>query len=102
MVSDIKGLDARQTTGTRTRDTGAVRKDGQAAASSRSGESKAPEDTVELSGLAEVIQTAARKLAAEPAVDHAKVQDVRNAVANGSYQVDPERLARKLIDADNA
>ena len=57
--------------------------------------------TVELSGVADLIATAARKLAAEPAVDQARVQEIRKAITSGSYTVDPERIARKLIDADS-
>ena len=102
MVSDIKGLNTRQTTGPRQGETGAVRKGGPAADSKRTSESNAPDDTVELSGLAEVIKTAARKLAAESPVDEARVREIKHSVANGDYAVDPERLARKLIDADNA
>ena len=51
--------------------------------------------------MADLIATAARKLAAEPAVDQARVQEIRKAITNGSYTVDPERIARKLIDADS-
>ncbi|MBK8992092.1 MAG: flagellar biosynthesis anti-sigma factor FlgM [Gammaproteobacteria bacterium] len=61
----------------------------------------ARDDTVELSGVADLIATAARKLAAEPAVDQARVQEIRKAITSGSYTVDPERIARKLIDADS-
>src|SRR5262245_56289854 len=102
MVSDIKGLNTRQATGPRQGETGAVRNGGRSAESSRASESNTPDDTVELSGLAEVIQAAARKLAAESPVDEARVREIRNAVASGDYTVDPERLARKLIDADNS
>src|SRR5262245_22781283 len=102
MVSDIKGLNTRQTTGPRQGETGAVGHAGRSADAKRANESNAPDDTVELSGLSEVIKTAARKLAAESPVDEARVKEVKDSVANGSYAVDPERLARKLIDADNA
>ena len=102
MVSDIKGLNTRQTTGPRQGETGAVRNDGRSAESGRASESNAPDDTVELSGLAEVIKTAARKLASESPVDEARVREIKDALTSGDYTVDPERLARKLIDADNS
>lgn len=100
MVSDIKGFDSRQASGARTGETGAVRADTRAGAGRQAG-STARDDTVELSGVADLIATAVRKLAAEPAVDEARVQEIRKAVASGNYTVDPERIARKLIDADS-
>ena len=102
MVSDIKGLNTRQTTGPRQGETGAVRNGGRAADSERAREANAADDTVELSGLAEVIKTAARKLAAESPVDEARVKELKQAVTSGDYAVNPERLARKLINADNS
>lgn len=100
MVSDIKGFDSRQTPGARTGETGAVRTDPRAGAGRQAG-SASRDDTVELSGVVDLIATAVRKLAAEPAVDQARVQEIRKAIASGSYTVDPDRIARKLIDADS-
>jgi negative regulator of flagellin synthesis FlgM len=102
MVSDIKGLNARQPDAPRNGPAGKVRADARATGTERADGAAAAEDRVELSGLAEVIRTAARTLAAQAPVDEARVKDIRQAVANGSYDVDPERIARKLIDADNA
>jgi negative regulator of flagellin synthesis FlgM len=56
---------------------------------------------VALSGLADAIRTVAAKLAAEPAVDESRVKGIKDALARGDYTIDPERIARKLIDADN-
>ncbi len=100
MVSDIKGFDSRQTAGARTGEAGAVRADARQGVSGRV-RPAARDDTVELSGVAELIATAARKLAAEPAVDQARVQEIRKAIASGTYTVDPDRIARKLIEADS-
>jgi negative regulator of flagellin synthesis FlgM len=102
MVSDIKGLDARQPSAPRNRETGKLRSEDRSAGVERAGGGAGSEDTVELSGLAEAIRSAARALASEPAVNEARVRELTDAVANGAYQVDPELLARKLIDADNA
>lgn len=49
----------------------------------------------ELSELA----TAARDAAAAP-IDTARVAELRAAIANGSYKVDPEQIARKMVDLD--
>ena len=94
MVSDIKGLESRQTGGARTADVGRPRSDAPDRAE-RGADAAARDDTVELSGLAEVVTTAARKLAAEPAVDRSRVEDIRKALASGTYVVDPASIARK-------
>ena len=101
MVSDIKGLNTRQTTGPRSSESGSVRSNARSAGTDRATGESAAGDTVELSGLAEVIRTAARSLAADAPVDEAKVRELKDAILNGGYAVDPDRLARKLIDADN-
>ncbi|MBB4632832.1 flagellar biosynthesis anti-sigma factor FlgM [Sphingosinicella soli] len=49
----------------------------------------------ELSALA----SAARDAAAAP-VDNARVAELRAAIASGSYTVDPEQIARKMVDLD--
>ena len=50
--------------------------------------------------VSQTYRTAAR-LAAEPAVDEARVRNIKDALARGEYEIDPERIARKLIDSDN-
>ena len=101
MVSDIKGLINRETSATR-QGQGSARVDARRDSESAGVSSTATDDTVELSSVVEVLRSAARELAAQPAVDEARVKDIRDALARGEYTVDPERLARKLIDADNA
>lgn len=101
MVSDIKGYTSRETGATRQGRTSDVRADRQAESGSAGAAPPARDDTVALSGLPEVIKTTAARLAAEPAVDEARVQTIKDALARGEYEIDPERIARKLIDSDN-
>ena len=101
MVSDIKGLDARQPAAARSNATGKLGSDSSSVGGSRNDGGSASEDRVQLSGLSEAIKVAARALASESPVDEGRVRDIKESIANGSYEVDPERLARKLIDADN-
>jgi negative regulator of flagellin synthesis FlgM len=100
MVSDIKGFNSRQTNGPRESEAGVVRADARAAARSQ-GTAGSRDDTVALSGVAEVIKTTAAALAAEPAVNEARVQEIKTAVERGDYSIDPDRIARKLIEADS-
>lgn len=59
----------------------------------------APEgDSLRLTGEASGLQTLARALGAAPAgIDMAKVNAVRAAISDGSYQVDPARIADRLL-----
>jgi negative regulator of flagellin synthesis FlgM len=53
-------------------------------------------DTVEI-GSAELISRLDEALKAAPAVDSARVQAVRDAIASGTYEVDADVIAAKLI-----
>lgn len=58
-------------------------------------EAAAQAPRAELSELA----TAARDAASAP-VDAARVAELRAAIANGSYKVDPEQIASKMVALD--
>jgi negative regulator of flagellin synthesis FlgM len=36
-------------------------------------------------------------IASQPAVDNRRVKDLRRAIANGSFEIDPDRVAEKLF-----
>lgn len=55
----------------------------------------APQSRVELSALA----SAAREASSAP-VDQARVAQLRAAIADGSYAVDPEKIASKMVELD--
>ncbi|WP_374013937.1 flagellar biosynthesis anti-sigma factor FlgM [Pseudoxanthomonas koreensis] len=57
-------------------------------------------DSLRLTGEATGLQTLQRELAAAPAVDSARVAEVRLALESGSYRVDPARIAERMLDMD--
>ena len=60
-------------------------------------------DSVRLTGEAEGLQALERQLGATPAaVDVARVNDVRAAIADGSYRIDPQQIADRMIALDRA
>ncbi|WP_411383002.1 flagellar biosynthesis anti-sigma factor FlgM [Pseudomonas sp. L7] len=55
-------------------------------------------EAVHLSQEAQQLQKISDKLRDQPAVDSARVAQLRQAIADGSYQVDAGRIASKLLD----
>jgi negative regulator of flagellin synthesis FlgM len=55
-----------------------------------------PADSVRLTGEAEGLQAMQRELGA-PGIDVARVNEVRAALADGSYRVDPQQIATRML-----
>lgn len=63
---------------------------------------KAHGDRLDLTGISQRLQALEQQLAAEPMVNKQRVEAVRQALAAGTLQVDPERIAERLIDIEKA
>ncbi|CAH0540894.1 flagellar biosynthesis anti-sigma factor FlgM [Vibrio marisflavi] len=63
----------------------------------RKSASNTRDDAVSLSRQGKEIGEMHNQMAAKPAFDSAKVAAIKEAIANGSYTVDPEKLADNLI-----
>jgi negative regulator of flagellin synthesis FlgM len=59
-------------------------------------------DTVSVTDAASRLQRLEQSVAGLPEVDSSRVEAVRRAVADGSYHVDPARVADKLLGFENA
>jgi negative regulator of flagellin synthesis FlgM len=59
-------------------------------------------DTVSLTGTAQHLRSLEQSLASQPVVDTQKVEATRQAIENGSYQIDPNRIANKMISLERA
>ncbi|EGQ7849919.1 flagellar biosynthesis anti-sigma factor FlgM [Vibrio parahaemolyticus] len=73
------------------------------ATSSATESNKAPaqQDAVSLSQQSKAVSKLQKDMAASPAYDSAKVAAIKEAIANGSYRVDPEKLADNMIKFEN-
>ncbi len=58
---------------------------------------RADTDTVSLTGAAARLRALEARLAQLPDTDVRRVEAIRQAVAEGSYRVDPERVAERLL-----
>jgi len=59
-------------------------------------------DRVSLTGEARQLQELEARLASEPVVDSQRVEAVRSAVENGTFTVNSERIAEKMMSLEQA
>ncbi|MDH5517331.1 MAG: flagellar biosynthesis anti-sigma factor FlgM [Gammaproteobacteria bacterium] len=64
--------------------------------------SKSNADTVNITSEASKIRELQSSLANTPDIDLAKVESIKNEIANGNYPIDHERIASNLIDLEKA
>ncbi len=62
---------------------------------------KSQSASVTLSRDAQSIQSAEDALRDQPSVDDNKVEQIRQALNDGSFQVDPDQLAQKMLEIDD-
>ena len=68
----------------------------------KSGAAIANTDTVSLTGEAARLVELERSRASVPVIDTKRVEEVKQAVSDGSYRVDPARVADKLAAFESA
>lgn len=61
-----------------------------------------PQKEVQITSTASLLSDLQRSLATQPAVDQNRVDSIRNALANGTYKVDSNKIASNLIDSERA
>lgn len=73
---------------------------GKAGAPNRTGSPAAASDTVNITQTAQQLSEMHDAMATIPVVDTQRVQEVRAAIENGTYEVRPERIAEKLLSLE--
>lgn len=59
-------------------------------------------DTVSLTGTASQLRALEQQIANLPVVDVQRVESIKQDIASGSYQIDPPRVADKMIQIESA
>lgn len=59
------------------------------------------EDVVQLTDLGARLQELGKAVESVPEVDRARVEQLRQALSDGTYQIDPEAIADKLVAMEN-
>ncbi|MFB9217440.1 flagellar biosynthesis anti-sigma factor FlgM [Vibrio sinaloensis] len=74
-----------------------VRNDNQTSSTDSTKKSSVAQDSVSLSSQGKAVGEMHTQLASQPSFDKAKVAAIKEAIANGSYTVDPEKLADNMM-----
>ncbi|SFM25209.1 flagellar biosynthesis anti-sigma factor FlgM [Marinobacter zhejiangensis] len=59
-------------------------------------------ESVKLSAQAKNLKQLEERLNAYPEMDDARIEQIKSALADGSYKVDAEKLAQKMLDMDKS
>lgn len=97
----MAGIDNIRSSHTMTTGRSATRSEPESPNSGSVKESKGSKDSVSLSQQGKAIGQLHQDMATQPSFDSAKVAAIKEAIANGSYRVDPEKLADNMMKFEN-
>ena len=101
MANDINSINSAKTQQSNNRSATRIKNE---AADGGTGESRqqSETDTVSLTSTASKMRDIERSLKAESPVNAQRVQAMRQAIDNGEYRVDSDRVADKMIDFESS
>ena len=96
MSNDISGINSGRSHQATDRQTQGVSRDS-GSTDTRNNSTTGSQDKVVLTDMAARMKSLEQKLAKQPDVDQAHVERVRDALKRGEYQVNPDRVADKMM-----
>ncbi len=97
MPNDISGVNSGRSQQSNDRQVSPIRKE-KSQQGGANPASTGPTDTVSLTDMASRLKALEQKLSEQPDVDQSRVDRVRDAISNGQYNINPERVADKMMD----
>ena len=64
--------------------------------------SSAGQDTISLTDTAARMRNLENTVASMPVVDSQRVAEIKQAIVEGTYEINPERIAEKMLDMEQA
>jgi negative regulator of flagellin synthesis FlgM len=102
MTVDFNGIGPGQVNSQNTRADKPQGTQTQPAAAEQSREQSVRGENVSLSSQAKNLKQLEQTLDSYPEVDDNRIEQIKAALADGSYKVDAEKLAQKMLDMDNS
>lgn len=103
MAHDISGINSNKSSQMGERNVSSVKKSDDAKKMSDSSSSATSlHDKVTLTDTAAKLKSLEMDLSKQPVVDGSKVHDMQTNIQNGSYKMNPERIADKMISFESA
>jgi negative regulator of flagellin synthesis FlgM len=104
MSIDITGLPRNKATNERSDQVKQTKGEDTASTSTATQENANPAgaDTVSLTGTAAKLRQLEAALSELPVADNDRIDAVKRAVANGTYEIDPHRIAAKMLDFERS
>jgi negative regulator of flagellin synthesis FlgM len=99
MTIDINNLNPNNIPDRRVK--GSASSDTSATPDKSSSAARSADDQVKLSDQAQTLKRMEDSVAELPAFDDARVKSIRDAIADGRYHVDPDRLAERFLALEN-
>ncbi len=98
MASKIGGIDNRPVPVSSDR---TVKRSGDSSTGGTESTATSETDPVQITGSARQLAKLEQHLQELPAVDEARVADISNAIANGKYKINAERVADKMLSMED-
>ena len=101
MAIEISGQHPAQLSNAKAETKGQVGRTDPALPKQQTGQPSTP-DTVTLTDTAALLHKLEATIHAAPIVDTARIEDVKQAIRNGQFQINPQRVAEKMLRFENA
>lgn len=100
MPNDISGINSGRSQHSGNRQVDKVGRDDKSSVSHANSHTSSG-DTVSLTDMAARLKILEQNLARQPEIDQAHIDRVRDAISSGTFRIDPERVANKMMDFES-